>query len=88
VTNFPPGMRRIDPDAEAARLAEARKDPAAQARTTASGTCQDPDCTFTGEAEEGRYVAQLILAADRHAAVSGHKVRTEVWSVPVEAAGA
>jgi hypothetical protein len=81
-------MRRIDPDAEAARLAEARKDPAAQARTTASGTCQDPDCTFTGEAEEGRYVAQLILAADRHAAVSGHKVRTEVWSVPVEAAGA
>jgi hypothetical protein len=75
---FPPGMRRIDPDAEAARLAEERKGGPDSAR--ASFSCEEPDCGSYGDATGTPFIAQMAVEVSGHAVRCGHRVRVEVWA--------
>lgn len=72
---IPPGVRRIDPDAEAQRLADARA--GIPDSTVAEMTCQHPGC-ITGRGAGMAHAAALIGQAASHAAATGHRVRTEV----------
>jgi hypothetical protein len=75
---MPPGVHRIpDPEAEAARLADARA--GLPDTTVAEMACQDPGCV-TGYGKGMALAAALIGQAAAHAATTGHRVRTEVWA--------
>jgi hypothetical protein len=71
-------IRPVDPDAEAARLAGARKDPAA----VSAARCTYHECIVQGEARGPVGSALLIHRAEAHAAASGHVVKIEVRPDP------
>jgi hypothetical protein len=74
--SFPPFIRSVDPDDEAARLAAARKDSEAR-YTTATASCR-ANCGLSGNAEGALYIAQLAGQAAQHAAATGHVVTVEI----------
>ena len=70
-----PGITyRVNPDDEAARLAQARKDPAA----VSVARCTHDGCPVTGTADKPISSALLIHRMESHAAASGHVVAIEV----------
>ena len=79
-----PGITyRVDPDGEAERMAEARKDPAA----VSVARCTHDGCPVTGTADKPISSALLIHRMESHAAASGHVVAIEVRPDPEPAGG-
>lgn len=69
--SFPP----FNPDREAARLAEARKDPAA----VSVARCTYAGCTAGGGEARGPISSALLIhKAEAHSAASGHVVTIQV----------
>jgi hypothetical protein len=75
---FPPGSRPIDPDAEAARLAHARKETSYKVSVSAQCT----GCPMHGNADGVVYVAQFLHQCGQHAASTGHEVKIEGSAEP------
>ncbi len=84
--NWPPFIRDVNPDDEAARLAAARKDTEALS-AAATARCQHPNCTLSGNAEGTLYIAQLAGQAAQHVAATGHVVTVEIAPKAAEPGG-
>ena len=80
--NWPGFIRDVNPDGEAARLAQARKDPAA----VSVATCTHTGCAGGGGEARGPISSALLIhKAEAHSAATGHVVAITVR--PEAAAG-
>lgn len=74
---WPGFVRDVNPDEEAARLAQARKDNEALG-VSATASCGHPGCPTTGHADGALYISQLAGQAAQHVAASGHVVTVQI----------